>query len=128
MSIKSIFNPDWLRYNLRNEFGYVARPVPNSIRNFFPSLTSICPTVEIGFDQLEASKMEDFLAISDRMSCAYNSTQLTLITTDCAVKTNQFVVTFSCHMVKCFIFYTDHYVFPPFLVSPGPIYRKCKTK
>ena len=60
MSIKSIFNPDWLRYNLRNKFGYVARPVPNSIRNFFPSLTSICPTVEIGFDQLEASKMEEF--------------------------------------------------------------------
>ena len=60
MSIKSIFNPDWLWYNLRNEFGYVARPVPNSIRNFFPSLTSICPTVEIGFDQLEASKMEEF--------------------------------------------------------------------
>ena len=60
MSIKSIFNPDWLRYSLRNEFGYVARPVPNSIRNFFPSLTSICPTVEIGFDQLEASKMEEF--------------------------------------------------------------------
>ena len=60
MSIKSIFNPDWLRYYLRNEFGYVARPVPNSIRNFFPSLTSICPTVEIGFDQLEASKMEEF--------------------------------------------------------------------
>ena len=60
MSIKSIFNPDWLRYNLHNEFGYVARPVPNSIRNFFPSLTSICPTVEIGFDQLEASKMEEF--------------------------------------------------------------------
>ena len=59
MSIKSIFNPDWLRYNLRNEFGYVARPVPNSIRNFFPSLTSICPTVEIGFDQLEASKMKE---------------------------------------------------------------------
>ena len=60
MSIKSIFNPDWLRYNLRNEFGYVARPVPNSIRNFFPLLTSICPTVEFGFDQLEASKMEEF--------------------------------------------------------------------
>ena len=60
MSIKSIFNPDWLRYNLRNEFGYVARPVPNSKRNFFPSLTSICPTVEIGFNQLEASKMEEF--------------------------------------------------------------------
>ena len=60
MSIKSIFNPDWLRYNLRNEFGYVARPVPNSIRNFLHSLTSICPTVEIGFDQLEASKMEEF--------------------------------------------------------------------
>ena len=60
MSIKSIFNPDWLRYNLRNEFGYVARPMPNSIRNFFPSLTSICPTVEFGFDQLEASKMEEF--------------------------------------------------------------------
>ena len=60
MSIKSFFNPDWLRYNLRNEFRYVARPVPNSIRNFFPSLTSICPTVEIGFDQLEASKMEEF--------------------------------------------------------------------
>ena len=46
MSIKSIFNPDWLRYNLRNEFGYVARPVPNSIRSFFPSLTSICPIVD----------------------------------------------------------------------------------
>ena len=60
MSIKSIFNPDWLRYNLRNEFGYVERPVPNSIRNFFPSLTSICPIVEFGFDQLEASKMEEF--------------------------------------------------------------------
>ena len=60
MSIKSIFNPDWLRYNLHNEFGYVARLVPNSIRNFFPSLTSICPTVEFGFDQLEASKMEEF--------------------------------------------------------------------
>ena len=60
MSIKSIFNPDWLRYNLRNEFGYVARPVPNSIRNFFPSLTLICPTVEIGFDPLEASEMEEF--------------------------------------------------------------------
>ena len=59
-SIKSIFNPDWLRYNLRNEFGYVARPVPNSIRNFFPSLTSICPPVEFGFDQLEASKTEEF--------------------------------------------------------------------
>ena len=53
MSIKSIFNPDWLRYNLRNEFGYVARLMPNS--NFFPSLTSVCPTVEFGFDQLEAS-------------------------------------------------------------------------
>ena len=60
MSIKSIFNPDWLGYNLRNEFGYVARPVPNSIRNFFPSLRSICPIVEFGFDQLEASKMEGF--------------------------------------------------------------------
>ena len=59
MSIKSIFNSDWLRYNLHNEFGYVERPVPNSIRNFFPSLTSICPTVEFGFDQLEAS-MEEF--------------------------------------------------------------------
>ena len=76
MSIKSIFNPDWLRYNLRNEFGYVARPVPNSIRNFFPSITSICPTVEFGFDQLEASKMEESLAISDRMSCAYRHWQL----------------------------------------------------
>ena len=61
MSIKSIFNPDWLGYNLRNELGYVARPVPHSIHNFFPSLTLICPTVEIGFDQLEASKMEEFL-------------------------------------------------------------------
>ena len=60
MSIKSIFNPDWLRYNSRNEFGYVARPVPKSIRNFFPSLISICPIVEFGFDQLEASKMEGF--------------------------------------------------------------------
>ena len=58
MSIKSIFNPDWLRYNLRNDFGYVARPVPNLISNFFPSLTSICPIVEFGFHQLEASKME----------------------------------------------------------------------
>ena len=76
MSIKSIFNPDWLRYNLHNEFGYVARLVPNSIGNFFPSLTSICPTVEFGFDQLEASKMEEFLAISDRMSCAYRHWQL----------------------------------------------------
>ena len=54
------FYPDWLRYNLRNEFGYVARPVPNSICNFLPSLTAICPTVEFGFDQLEASKMEEF--------------------------------------------------------------------
>ena len=60
MSIKSIFNPDWLRYNLRNEFGYVARLVPNSIRKIFPSLTSICPIVEFGFNQLEASKMEGF--------------------------------------------------------------------
>ena len=60
MSIKSIFNPDWLQYNLRNEFRYVARPVPNSIRNFFPSLTSIVPTVEFGRDQLEASKTEEF--------------------------------------------------------------------
>ena len=60
MSIKSIFNPDWLRYNLRNEFGYVARPVPKSIHNFFPSLPSICPIVEFSFDQLEASKMEEF--------------------------------------------------------------------
>ena len=60
MSIKSIFNPDWLRYNLHNEFGYVARPVPNSIRNFFPSLKSISPIVEFGFDQLEASKLEEF--------------------------------------------------------------------
>ena len=60
MSIRSIFNPDWLRYNLRNEFGYVARPAPNSICNFFPSLTSIRPIVEFGFDQLEASKMEEF--------------------------------------------------------------------
>ena len=60
MSIKSIFNPDWLRYNLHNEFGYVARPVPNLICNFFPSSTSICPTVEFGFDQLEASKTEEF--------------------------------------------------------------------
>ena len=61
MSIKSFFNPEWLRYyNLRNEFGYVARPVPNSIRNFFPSLTWICPIVEFDFDQLEASKMEEF--------------------------------------------------------------------
>ena len=76
MSIKSIFNPDWLRYNLRNEFGYVARPVLNSIRNFFPSLTLICPTVEFGFDQLEASKKEESLAISDRMSCAYRHWQL----------------------------------------------------
>ena len=58
MSIKSIFNPDWLRYNLRKEFGYVARLMPNSIWNFFPSLTSICPTVEFG--QLQASKMEEF--------------------------------------------------------------------
>ena len=40
--------------------GYVARPVPNSIRNVFPSLTSICPIVEFGFDQLEASKMKEF--------------------------------------------------------------------
>ena len=59
MSIKSIFNPDWLRHNLRNEFGYVARLMPNSIHNFFPSLTSICPVVEFGFNQLEASKMEE---------------------------------------------------------------------
>ena len=73
MSIKSIFNPDWLQYNLRNEFGYVARPVPNSIRNFFPSLTSICPIVEFGFDQLEASKMQVFL---DHMSYAYRHWQL----------------------------------------------------
>ena len=60
MSIESIFNPDWSRYNLRNEFGYVASPVPNLILNFFPSLTLICPTVGFGFDQLEASKMEEF--------------------------------------------------------------------
>ena len=60
MSIRSIFNPDWLRYNLRNEFGYVARPMLNSIRYFFPSLTSICPTGEFGFNLLEASKMEEF--------------------------------------------------------------------
>ena len=58
MSIKSIFNPDRLRYNLRNKFGYVARPVPNSIHKFFPS--PICPIVEFGFDQLEESKMEGF--------------------------------------------------------------------
>ena len=76
MSIKSIFNLDWLQYNLRNKFGFVARLMPNWIRNFFPSLTSICPTVEFGFDQLEASKMEKFLAISDRMSCAYTHWQL----------------------------------------------------
>ena len=60
MSIKTILNPDWLRYNLRNEFGYVARLMPNSIRNFFPSLILICPTVKFGFNQLEASKMEVF--------------------------------------------------------------------
>ena len=76
MSIKSIFNPDWLWYNLRNEYAYVARPMPSSIRNFFPSLTLICPTVEFGFDQLEASKMEEFLAISDHMPCAYRHWQL----------------------------------------------------
>ena len=78
MSIKSIFNPDWLRYNLGNEFGCVARLMPNSICNFFPSLTSICPTVEFGFDQLEASRMEEFsfFAISDHMSCAYRHWQL----------------------------------------------------
>ena len=70
MSIKSSFNPDWLWYNLHIEFGYVARLMPNSIRNFSPSLTSICPTVVFGFNQLEASKMEEFLAISDHMSCA----------------------------------------------------------
>ena len=29
MSTKSIFKPEWLRYNLRNEFGYVAMPMPN---------------------------------------------------------------------------------------------------
>ena len=76
MSIKSIFNPDWLRYNLRNEFGYVAKLMPNSICNFTSSLTSICPTVEFGLDQLEASKMEVFFAISDHMSCAYKHWQL----------------------------------------------------
>ena len=76
MSIKSIFNPDWLWYNLRNEFRYVARLMPNSICIFFPSLTSICPTAEFGFDQKEASKMEEFFAISDHMSCAYRHWQL----------------------------------------------------
>ena len=44
-------NPDWLQYNLRNEFGHVARLMPNSISNFSPSLPSICPTVEFGYDQ-----------------------------------------------------------------------------
>ena len=60
MSIKSIFNCDWLRYNLPNEFRYVSRPMPNSIHNFFPSLTLICPTVEFRFDQIEANMMEEF--------------------------------------------------------------------
>ena len=60
MLIKSIFNPDWLWHKLPDEFGYVSRPMLNWIHNFFPSSTSICPTVEFGFDQLEASKVEEF--------------------------------------------------------------------
>ena len=59
MSIKSVFNPDWLRCSLRNEFECVAGPVPNSVRNFFPLLALICPMVEFGFGRLGASKMEE---------------------------------------------------------------------
>ena len=75
MSIKSIFNPDWLRYNLHNKVWYVAGLMPNSIY-FFPLSTWICPAVEFSFDQLEASKMEEFFAISDHMSCMYRHWQL----------------------------------------------------
>ena len=49
----------------------------------------------------------------------HNSTQLMLITTDCAFKTNQFAVTFSCHMVKRSIFFHWSFGFPPFLSFPG---------
>ena len=76
MSIKSIFNPDWLRYNLRNEFGYVARPVPNSIHNFFPFININLSYSGIRLRPISGIYDGSFLAISDHMSRAYRHWQL----------------------------------------------------